>query len=405
MEELRELDEVERVAYAGSARRGKETVGDLDLLVASGEPEPTMEWFRSMPEVQEVVASGPTKTSVIWRDGIQVDLRVVPLESFGAAMQYFTGSKEHNVRLREMASAQGRKINEYGIFEVDSDKRLGGENEDDIYSVLGMDMPPPELREGAEEIRAAKERALPTLINERDIRGDLHAHTTWSDGKHSIEEMVEGAEARGYSYLAITDHSKSLQIARGLSIDELSKQIEAIREINKGNGEFRILCGSEVDITASGELDYPDEILAELDVVIASIHVGLGGDSAKQTRRTLAACENPYVNIIGHMTGRLIGRREPFPLDVSEVLRVASETGTAVEINANPYRLDVCDRHAREARAQGVTIVINTDAHSVRQLEFMEYGILTARRGWLGPEAVLNARPLADVLSFLQEKR
>ncbi len=402
--ELENFDEVERVAFAGSSRRGKETVGDIDLLVASTNAEPIMEWFRSMDGVEDVLASGKTKTSIIWQDGIQVDLRVVPLESFGAALQYFTGSKEHNVRLREIGVSQGYKINEYGIFETATDERVGGENEEDIYKTLGLSTPPPELREGSGEIEAAAKDKLPSLLEQKDLQGDLHCHTTYSDGRNTLEEMAEAAKARGYKYLAITDHSQSLQVASGLAEERLLQQIEAIRDVNKKLKGFRLLAGTEVDILSDGSLDYPDEILAQLDCVVASIHVGLGGDREKQTRRILAACENPYVHIIGHMTGRMLPRREPYPLDTNEIFKVAAETGTAIEINASPYRLDLRDVYAREAQNHGVTIVVSTDAHSTGQLDLMRYGVLTARRGWLGKADVLNTHPLKQLVQFFKKK-
>lgn len=402
---LQALPGVERVAYAGSARRGKETVGDLDILAAAKDAEPLMEWFRQMPDVQEVLAGGPTKTSLIWHDGIQVDLRVVPKESFGAALQYFTGSKEHNVRLREMAVAKGYKINEYGIFDAKTDKRLGGEEEDDIYKRLGLATPPPELREGSGELEAALHDDLPDLIPFGAIRGDLHVHSTWSDGRNTIEEMAAAAKERGYEYLAITDHSQSLQIANGLSDKRILEQIETIKKLNTKQKGFRILSGTEVDIASDGSLDFPDEILEQLDVVVASIHVGLSDDRVKQTKRTIAACENPNVHIIGHLTSRMLGRRDPFSLDTEAIFKAAVDTGTAIEINASPYRLDLCDRHVREAQSYGVKIVINTDAHAIDQLDYMPLGILTARRGWLGLDGVLNAQPVKKLLSFFQKKK
>ncbi len=399
VEELEALDEVERAAYAGSTRRGKETVGDIDVLVASTEPEDVMEWFRSLPGLQEVIVSGTTKTSVYWHDGIQVDLRVVPIESFGAALQYFTGSQAHNVRVREMASSQEYKVNEYGIFKNESGERVGGEEEEDIYTALGLQTPPPEMREDAGEFDLTAKTELPALVKQETIQGDLHAHTDWSDGKDTLEAMASAAKALGYGYLAITDHSQSLLIANGLSEKKLLKQIDAIRNFNASAEDFRLLSGTEVDITADGHLDFPDEILAELDVVVASIHIGLGDDRAKQTKRILAACENPHVDIIGHMSGRILRRREPIPLDTREIFRVAAETGTAIEINANPYRLDLCDLHVREAATHGVSITISTDAHTTEQLGFMQYGISTAKRGWLETKSVLNARPVADLLA------
>ncbi|MFH1737935.1 MAG: DNA polymerase/3'-5' exonuclease PolX [bacterium] len=405
VEQLRKLRGVQRISYAGSTRRGKEVIGDVDILVSAKNSKPIMEAFVSMQEVDEVLASGDTKSSVRTKDGIQIDLRVVPDVSFGAALQYFTGSKDHNVLLRERGVKQGLKINEYGVFEADSEKRLGGENEADIYEALGLPLIPPELREGMDEITAAlSKEGLPKLIEPHHIKGDLHAHSNWSDGHNTIEEMAAAAMQMGYEYLVISDHSQSLRVAGGLPEDSLKKQTEIIAELNESFKNFRILTGTEVDIKSDGSLDYPENLLEHLDVVTASIHVGFSQSSEQLTRRTIRAIENPHVDVIGHFTGRLIGRRDPFPLDLDTIFAAASEHNTMLELNAHPMRLDIKDTHMRHARRYGVRFVINTDAHSVEELANMRYGILTARRGWTQAKEVFNTFPLSRLLGQLKRE-
>ena len=402
VERLRHLRGVKRISYAGSTRRGKEVIGDIDILVSAKNSKPVMDAFVSLEEVSEVFAGGETKSSVRTVDGIQIDLRVVPDNSFGAALQYFTGSKNHNVLLRERGVKQGLKINEYGVFSAKSEKRLGGENEEDIYRALGLPLFPPELREGTEEIAAAlSKKGLPKLIEQSQIRGDLHAHSNWSDGGNTIEEMAQAAMELGYEYLVFSEHSQSLRVAGGLSEDKLKRQIETIAKLNDSFSKFRILTGTEVDIKSDGSLDYPDSLLEQLDVVTASVHVGLTQSREQLTRRTIRAIENPHVDVIGHFTGRLIGRRDPYSLDLDAVFAAAAEHKTLMELNAHPMRLDIKDIHMRHARRYGVRFAINTDAHNVKDLANMRYGVLTARRGWTEAKEVINTFPLTQLLNHL----
>ncbi|MFA5352723.1 MAG: DNA polymerase/3'-5' exonuclease PolX [Thermodesulfovibrionales bacterium] len=405
MERLKRTAPVERIDIAGSIRRWKETVRDIDILATSKDPHEVMRVFIHLPQVKELLMHGPTKSSVLLHDGIQVDLRVVEKESYGAAMAYFTGSKEHNIRLREMAVKKGLKVNEYGIFREKDDERLGGEKEEDIYRILNLSYVPPELREDQGEIEAAQERRLPHLLELKEIKGDLHVHSKWSDGSHSFEELVEAARERGYSYIAITDHSKGLGIARGLTEERLREQMQEIRALNKKLRGFRLLQGTEVDIRGDGSLDLPDELLRELDLVIASIHSGFRQSREQLTMRMVSAMRNPLVSIIAHPTGRLIGEREAYELDMDEVLKVASETGTALEINAYPLRLDLSDSHVKRAKAMGVPIVINTDTHVTNQFDAMSYGVSIARRGWLEKGDVLNTLPVDELLKRLKPGR
>lgn len=377
---------------AGSIRRRKETIGDIDILASSRAPEMVMDAFVTMPIVKEVIARGQTLSSILTRDDLQIDLRVVDPSTYGAALQHFTGSKEHNIALRELALHKGFTVSEYGIFDLDSGKRLGGERETDIYEALGMQFIPPELRENRGEIEAAQRGQLPNLVEERHIRGDLHVHSDWSDGTASIQDMVDTAIELGYDYIAICDHSKALGIARGLSLERLRQQQELIRMLNCKYSPFVILAGTEVDILKDGQLDYPDEVLQTLDLVTASVHSAFGQSREAMTARIIRALRNPYVDVLNHPTGRILLEREPYDVDLEEVLRVAAETGTALEINASPNRLDLDDVWARRAKELGVTLVIDTDAHSPDNLTFMRYGVATARRGWLEPKDVLNTR-------------
>jgi DNA polymerase (family 10) len=333
---------------------------------------------------------GPTKSSVLIQEGLQVDLRVVERESFGAALAYFTGSKAHNIRLREMAVKKGLKINEYGIFSENDDKKVGGEEEEDIYRVLGLPYIPPEIREDSGEIEGALEGRLPRLVEIGDIRGDLHVHSRWSDGSHDLGELADAAKRRGYEYIAITDHSKGLGIARGLTAERLMEQKKEIDTVNKRLKGFLLLAGIEVDIKSDGQMDLPDDVLKEMDIVVASIHSGFRQNKEKLTKRLVAAMKNPYVSVIAHPTGRLIGERDPYDVDMKEVLNVASETGTALELNAYPLRLDINDTYARMAKEKNVSIVINTDTHVTDQFDFMSYGVSIARRGWLEKKDILN---------------
>ena len=352
-----------------------------------------------------ILASGKTKTSILTPEGLQVDLRVVPPESFGAALQYFTGSKEHNVRLRELAVRRGLKVNEYGVFRVRDGRRLAGREESDVYEVLGMPWIPPELREDAGELEAAKAGRLPRVVEERDIRGDFHIHTRWSDGSDSLEAMAAAGEARGYEYLAICDHSRSLKVAHGMSVPRLRQQMAAVRALNRRQKRCRLLMGAEVDILNDGAMDYPNEVLADLDFVVGSIHTGFGQGEARLTHRLVTAMHNPYVTLIAHPTGRLMGQREPYPVDLETVFKAAKETGTALEINAYPRRLDLSDVAARRAKTTGVMLAISTDSHSLDQLEQMAFGIGVARRAWVEARDLLNCRSLRSLTAWIGRKR
>lgn len=387
---------------AGSLRRMKETIGDIDILVASREPGKVMEAFCSLPLVERVLLHGDTKSSVLTTDGLQVDLRVVAPEEYGAALQYFTGSKPHNVRVREIAKKAGKKVSEYGVFRVKDNRRLAGADEEEVYAVLGMDCPPPELRENRGEVEAALEHRLPTLVSMEDIRGDLHVHTNASDGITDLLEMRAAAEALGYRYLAITDHAQNLKVANGLDRERLLRQVEEIEKLNsRKDSPVLLLAGTELNVGNKGEVDYDPEVLSRLDVVIAAVHGGFRQPKEQMTRRILEAIRNPHVKIVAHPTGRLIGQRPPYEVDLRKVMEVAAETGTALELNAFPDRLDLNDENLMEARSRGVMIALGTDAHRREHLSFMFYGVATARRGWLGPEHVLNAMEPEELLRWL----
>lgn len=398
---LEQVKGCQRIHYAGSLRRMKETVGDIDILAISTAPAKIMDAFVTLPSVHDILAKGETRSSVMTRHGIQVDVRVVEPEAFGAALAYFTGSKAHNIRLRDMARKKGLKISEYGVFEERTGKRIAGKEEEDIYEVLGLPFIVPELREDAGEIEAALQGQLPDLITVDDIRGDLHVHSTWSDGAHAIEEVAEAAQRRGYAYIAITDHSKGLGVARGLGAEDLAKQCEEIRKLNQRFKNFRILTGVEVDIRADGSLDLPDAVLAKLDFVVASVHSALRQDREKMTQRIVRAVGNPHVRALGHPTGRLLGEREPFEVHLDDVLHAARQSGIALEINASPSRLDLNDVHARRVKEAGLSLVINTDTHTLANFEYIHLGVATARRAWIEKKDVLNALSLKPLLKRL----
>jgi DNA polymerase (family 10) len=389
----------ERVAYAGSLRRMKEIVHDVDILAASTDLERTMKAFLSMPLIEAVLAQGGTKASVRVQDDLQVDLRVVEPKSWGAAMHYFTGSKAHNIRMRERALKQGLKLNEYGLFDP-NDKCIAGAKEEEIFEKLGLPYIPPVLREDWGEMEAAAQGKLPNIIQLEDIRGDLHMHTTWSDGKYSGGEMVEAARKRGYKYVAITDHSKSLGVAGGLSDEDLLRHTDECRALNARFSDIRVLAGTEVDIRQDGTLDYSDELLAKLDFVVASVHSGFKQDKAALTMRVVRTMQNPYVRVIGHPTGRLLGDREPYELDFDEIMKEAARTRTCLEVNSNFHRLDLNDMHCRKARDMGVHVIISTDSHNYDDLLNLPYGVATAQRGWIEKDRVLNARPVEEMLAF-----
>ncbi|MBT8405462.1 MAG: DNA polymerase/3'-5' exonuclease PolX [Gemmatimonadetes bacterium] len=415
---MESLDGIERLEWAGSWRRRRETIGDLDLLASYvGDGTPVVEHFTRFDGAVRVEAAGSTKGNIILRSGLSVDLRVIPPESFGAALHYFTGSKEHNVHIRTLGVKRGLRINEWGVFEVPADvdpetvgkdggRRVGGENEDEVFAALDLAWIPPELREDRGEIDAAREGDLPTLLELSDIRGDLHMHSTWTDGTASILDMAEACAERGYGYMAITDHSQAVTMVGGLTPERVREQWDEVRAAQEEIGDrLRILRGQEVDILKDGSLDQPDDLLAELDVVVASVHSFMDLDRTQMTRRVVRAVSHGGVDILGHATGRLLGRREPYALDVEAVLEACAEHDVAVEINAHPRRLDLDDRHVARARELGVRVVINSDAHAIRGLDVMRFGVEQARRGWLESEHVLNTRPLADVLAWLEGRR
>ncbi|MEW6552941.1 MAG: DNA polymerase/3'-5' exonuclease PolX [Actinomycetota bacterium] len=394
------------ITPAGSLRRMKETIGDIDLLVSSEEPAAVMEAFCDLPNVEKVLLSGDTKSSVVTRGGLQVDLRVVQPGEFGAALQYFTGSQSHNVRVREIAKKNGLKINEYGVFRVSGNKRLAGETEEGVYRALGMATPAPEIRENRGEVEAALAGTLPQLLEGGDILGDMHAHTEASDGIAALEEMRRAAEGLGYRYLAITDHAAGLKVAGGLDREKLERQVEAIRELNRAGGSpVTLLAGTELNIGSDGGLDYDDSVLSLLDVVVASVHGGFKQDRETITRRIISAIHNPHVKVIAHPTGRLIGQRPPYDVDLRAVMYEARDSGTALELNAFPDRLDLSDEHLAEARELGVKIALGTDAHRPEHLAFMIYGVATARRAWLGMGDVLNTMDTGALLKWLWEGR
>jgi DNA polymerase (family X) len=403
-EALRAHGGVEQLEIAGSLRRMRDTVKDVDLLVTSTDPARVIHTFTTLPSVTEIMAQGPTKASVRHQDGLAIDLRVVEPAALGAALQYFTGAKDHNVRVREIASRRGLRISEYGVFDEATGARVAGATEEEVYATVGLPWIPPELRENQGEIEAAREGRLPSLVTAADLRGDLHAHTDWSDGHHSLERLVAAADARGYEYVIVSDHSRSLTIAGGLSVDELRTQIAAIRALQP-RFRIRILAGTECDILADGTLDFPDEVLAELDVVLAAVHSRFKQPRAEMTARIVRALGNPWVNVLAHPTGRRIGSREPYDVDLDAVLAAAREHGKAVEINASPERLDLSDVHARRAGAVGVPVAISTDTHYLRELDNVDLGVAMARRAWLGPDQVLNARPLASLLAWARPSR
>ncbi|MDN3509959.1 MAG: DNA polymerase/3'-5' exonuclease PolX [Candidatus Jettenia sp.] len=403
IEVLKHHSQTKDIQSAGSLRRMKETVGDIDILATGTRGEDIVKSFVTMRGVTQILAAGDTKGSVRVEEGVQVDLRVVREDEFGSALQYFTGSKEHNVRLREIAKKKGYKINEYGIFK--DNKRIGGSREEEIYKALGMDWIPPELRENKGEIEAAQEGKLPNLIKLSDIKGDLHNHSDWSDGNSTFEEMAKRAMDMGYKYLVVSDHSQSLHVANGLKEEELLEEIEEIDNLNKKLKGFTLLKATEVDIMADGSIDFPDKLLEKLDVVIASIHSGFKQEKKRITERMIAAIRNPYVNIIAHPTGRLIGKREGYEVDLDKVMEACVETGTALELNCYYDRLDLNDSNCRKAKEIGVMIAINTDAHHVDQMWMIELGVGIARRGWLEAKNVINTFLLHDLKAFCKKKR
>lgn len=402
---LAEVPGVTKTAVAGSLRRMKETIGDIDLMVAAKDPEPVMEAFCTMKYVERITGRGPTKSSVQLLNGMNVDLRVLPEERWGTLLVYFTGSKEHNVELRELAIKQGLSLNEHAFTPEDGGEEILCADEESVYKTLGLAFIPPMMREGLGEVRLAQQNKIPRLVEEADIIADLHMHSTWSDGKMTILEMAQAAKAQGMQYIAITDHSVSLGIANGLSVERVLAQADEIREANAAMGDgFRILHGTEMEIKADGSLDYPDEVLAQLDFVIASLHVSLNQPREQINERLLNALRNPHVDMIGHPTGRLIPDRLGADLDMDLILKTAVQTQTILEINANPHRLDLRDSHVRRALELGATLAINTDAHHVDHFNLRHYGVATARRGWASADAIVNTWPLEKLLAFIASK-
>ena len=398
VETLREKTGSQKIEWAGSLRRMKENIGDIDILATGRDHEKIVYAFTHLPEVKEVLASGETKASVIVEGGIQIDLRVVEEDSYGAALQYFTGSKGHNIRLRGIAKAKGIKINEYGVFK--GGKKIGGNEEKEVYRCLGMDWIEPELREDRGEIEAAQEGRLPKLIHESEIKGDLHVHSKWSDGTSSIEEIARSAQKRGYQYVVICDHSKSLRIAHGLDEARLMKQIEEIDRLNEKLKGFQILKGSEVDILTDGTLDLSEKVLEKLDFVVAAIHSGFKQDQEKMTKRIIRALENPLIHVIAHPSGRLLGTRDPYEVEIEGLMEAAKKYGKALEINAYFERLDLDDIHCRKAKEMGIQVAIGTDSHHLDQMWMISLGVAVARRGWLEAPDILNTLSLKGILKW-----
>jgi DNA polymerase (family 10) len=401
---LRELPALERLEVAGSYRRRRETVGDIDLLAIAADPAAVMEHFRHYGQIDKVLMAGDTRSSVVLGSGLQVDLRAVPPDCYGAALVYFTGSKEHNVKLRRRAVEQGLRVSEYGVFRVEQEGEgegecVAGREEEDVYAAVGLPFIPAEMREDRGEIEAAAAGRLPRLLRREDLRGDLHMHSTWSDGRNTIEEMVEACAAKGYEYMVISDHSKALAMTNGLDAARLRLQWKEIDAVRARHPEIRILRAMEIDILADGSIDLEDEMLAGLDLVLVSLHSRLDLPEAEQTARVLRALEHPAVNIFCHPTARLINRRRAAALDMDTVLRRAAALGVAVELNSNPHRLDLCDSHLFLARELGCRIVISTDSHRTRELDLMRYGVEQARRAWLEPRHVLNTLPGDEILA------
>lgn len=403
-EKLSKLKEVEKISLAGSLRRRKETIGDVDFLVVSKKSERVMDFFVGLPDVEKVWGKGGTKASVRLKEGFDIDIRVVPEKSYGAALQYFTGSKDHNIAVRTIAMEKGLKLSEYGLFK--GSKMIAGKTEEEIYNALGMKWMPPEIRENTGEVEASIKEGLPELIKLEDIKGDLHCHSNWDGGKHSIEEMAEAAKEMGYEYIGISDHTEFLKIERGLNGKQLLEQKKEIERLNErfqiSDSRFKILQGCECNIIADGSLDVKDEVLAQLDYVIAGVHSQLKMPKEQMMKRLERAMKNPNVDIISHPTGRLINKRDEYQHDFDKMLELAKETGTILEINSSPHRLDLRDLYIRRAKNEGVKMIINTDSHRKEQLNLMEYGISQARRGWAEKKDIINAEPIEELLKYFE---
>ena len=403
LEYLKKVDGIDKLEAAGSFRRRRETVGDLDILITcSDDKEKIIQHFVDYPETLEILAQGDTKASVVLREKIQVDLRVVKPESFGAALQYFTGSKEHNVALRALAKEKEMKLSEYGVFQ--NEKTIAGKTEKDVYNILGLDFIPPELRENRGEIQKAQKHNLPKLVALKNIKGDLHCHSTYSDGAASISQMAAAAKNLGYEFFAVTDHSKAVTVANGLNENRLLEQLDEIDKIRLKNPGIYILKGIEVDILADGSLDFSDDILSKLDFVVAAVHSRFSMNSAEMTKRIISAIENPNVNCLAHPTGRLIGERVAYEIDMAKIISAAKENNVALEINSSPHRLDMNENFAFQAREAGALICVNTDSHSADGLLAMRYGINVARRAWCEEDNILNAWSLEKLKKWLGKK-
>jgi len=399
-EKLKNLKEVEKIDWCGSIRRMKETIGDVDFLVISNKPGKVMDFFVSLPGVIKIWGKGMTKSSVRMRDGFDMDVRVVPKRSYGSALQYFTGSKEHNIALRKIAINKGLKLSEYGLFR--GPKMITGKTEEEVYKFLGMDWIPPELRENQGEIEAALKHKLPKIIDYDDIKGDLHCHSKWDGGANTILEMAEMARKIGYEYIGIADHTKFLRIEHGLDEKKLALQRKEIDKLNAKLKNFKILQGAETNILADGSIDIKDEALKKLDYVIAGVHSSFKMEKGKMTERMIRAMKNPNVDIISHPTGRILKRRDEYQIDFDKILRVAKETGTILEINSFPERLDLNDQNIRRAKTAGAKMVINTDSHHKDQMRFMEFGIAQARRGWAEKSDIINTQSLEKLLKYFK---
>lgn len=405
IESLSKLPQVKQIAYAGSLRRGKETIRDIDILCTATKSKPVMDAFINLPWVREKLAQGETKSTVILEGGIQCDLRVVEPQCFGAALLYFTGSKEHNITLRTLANKKGYTINEYGLFKLKKeDKPLAGLTENEVYEKLELQFIPPELRENRGEIEIAAKEKIPLLIEEKDVRGDLHVHSKYSDGNATIEQIGEEAKRKGWEWVTIADHSQSLKVAGGTPVKDVYRKIEEIRKYNAKNKSFRVLSAMEVDIHNDGSLDYDDEVLKELDFVIAAIHTGFKQSEEKITERILTAMENKYMHMLAHPTGRLLGKREPYALNIEKILEKAKKTHTAIEINAFPERLDLYDTYCKTAKEMGIMLGIGTDAHTLEQLDYISLGVTVARRGWLEKKDLLNTLSADELLEKIKKK-
>ena len=398
--QLKKAKEVKDISLGGSLRRMKETIGDVDILVSSLKPKAVSDAFVKLPEVQNVLSRGATKSSIVTKDGIQMDLRVVKPESYGSARHYFTGSKAHNIRIRSLGIDRGLKVNEYGVFK--GKKSVAGKTEEEVFKSVGLPYIPPEIREDWGEIEAAQKKKLPHLIEIKDIKGDLHIHSNWTDGRSTIEEMAQAARKMGYEYIALCDHSPTIGIINGLTPERIKKRKKEIDEVNKKLKGCKVLNGAEVDIRSNGRMDFEDDILKELELVIGAVHTKFSQPREEMTRRIIQAIENPYVHIIAHPTGRLLGKRDPYEVDMDKLLDAAKANGKIMELNAFPDRLDLNDINCRKAKEKGVKIAISTDSHWTEHLNWIKYGIATAKRGWLEPEDVVNTLSLEKLLKLLR---